>query len=279
MPSLSPDEVVRDARAARRPAAHRAARARRLVRRRARASACPTCCLVESHYRADDADRRARVRRPRSPRDIRSDALSGTSVWRRMHELRAERHDDRADPRRPRPPSRRGGASPRSHPSRTPPAGAATPAGGNTRAETASGPSRGALRTIGVAAGSHPSTKESRMSPSAAAAVSAAELVKTYPGGRGTPPVRALDGLSLEIAAGSVFALLGPNGAGKSTTVKHPLDALAPRLGPRGGRRDRRRPRPRRASGARSASSARRRRATRWPPRARTSSSPAASRG
>ena len=32
--------------------------------------------------------------------------------------------------------------------------------------------------------------------------------------------MRALDGLSLDVAAGSVFALLGPNGAGKSTTVK-----------------------------------------------------------
>jgi ABC-2 type transport system ATP-binding protein len=51
-------------------------------------------------------------------------------------------------------------------------------------------------------------------------AVSAADLVKTYAAGRGAPPVRALDGLSVEIAAGSVFALLGPNGAGKSTTVK-----------------------------------------------------------
>jgi ABC-2 type transport system ATP-binding protein len=51
-------------------------------------------------------------------------------------------------------------------------------------------------------------------------AVSAAELVKTYPGARGAPPIRALDGLSLSVAAGSVFALLGPNGAGKSTTVK-----------------------------------------------------------
>jgi ABC-2 type transport system ATP-binding protein len=51
-------------------------------------------------------------------------------------------------------------------------------------------------------------------------AIAAVDLVKTYPGGRGAPPVRALDGLSVEIAAGSVFALLGPNGAGKSTTVR-----------------------------------------------------------
>jgi ABC-2 type transport system ATP-binding protein len=51
-------------------------------------------------------------------------------------------------------------------------------------------------------------------------ALSAVELVKSYPGGRGKPRVRALDGLSLEVGAGTVFALLGPNGAGKSTTVK-----------------------------------------------------------
>ena len=45
--------------------------------------------------------------------------------------------------------------------------------------------------------------------------IAARDLVKTYPGG-----VRALDGLSVAVQAGTVFGLLGPNGAGKSTTVK-----------------------------------------------------------
>ncbi|MFE6234511.1 ATP-binding cassette domain-containing protein [Cellulosimicrobium sp. NPDC057862] len=51
-------------------------------------------------------------------------------------------------------------------------------------------------------------------------AIDAVDLRKTYPGGRGRPPVRALDGLSFAVPAGTVFALLGPNGAGKSTTAK-----------------------------------------------------------
>ena len=46
-------------------------------------------------------------------------------------------------------------------------------------------------------------------------AIEAHGLVKTYPG-----DVRALDGLDLAVATGTVFGLLGPNGAGKSTTVR-----------------------------------------------------------
>ncbi|NJP45918.1 ATP-binding cassette domain-containing protein [Actinacidiphila epipremni] len=49
----------------------------------------------------------------------------------------------------------------------------------------------------------------------AAPAVEAGGLTKTYAGG-----VKALDGMGVTVAAGTVFGLLGPNGAGKSTTVK-----------------------------------------------------------
>jgi ABC-2 type transport system ATP-binding protein len=49
----------------------------------------------------------------------------------------------------------------------------------------------------------------------AALAIEVRDLIKTYPG-----DVRALDGLSFTVEAGTVFGLLGPNGAGKSTTVK-----------------------------------------------------------
>ena len=50
--------------------------------------------------------------------------------------------------------------------------------------------------------------------------ISARELRKSYPGGRKAPRIQALDGLSIEVEAGTIFGLLGPNGAGKSTTVK-----------------------------------------------------------
>jgi ABC-type multidrug transport system ATPase subunit len=45
-------------------------------------------------------------------------------------------------------------------------------------------------------------------------------LSKSYPG------VRALDNLSLQVEAGSIFGLLGPNGSGKTTTLGIVLDVL-----------------------------------------------------
>jgi ABC-2 type transport system ATP-binding protein len=52
--------------------------------------------------------------------------------------------------------------------------------------------------------------------------VEARGLRKTYKGrGSGkSQQVRALDGLSFSVPAGTVYALLGPNGAGKTTTVR-----------------------------------------------------------
>ena len=41
--------------------------------------------------------------------------------------------------------------------------------------------------------------------------------------------VRAVDGISFEIEAGSLVGYIGPNGAGKSTTVKMLTGILVPR--------------------------------------------------
>lgn len=50
-------------------------------------------------------------------------------------------------------------------------------------------------------------------------------LVKCY---NGTP---AVDGISMKVRQGEVFALLGPNGAGKTTTIKAMLGLLTPTEG------------------------------------------------
>jgi ABC-2 type transport system ATP-binding protein len=54
-----------------------------------------------------------------------------------------------------------------------------------------------------------------RVSEDAVNAIEASNLKKTYKNG-----VRALDGLTFAVEAGTILGLLGPNGAGKSTAVK-----------------------------------------------------------
>jgi ABC-2 type transport system ATP-binding protein len=59
--------------------------------------------------------------------------------------------------------------------------------------------------------------------------VSARGLVKTYASRSGV--VRALDGLDLDVAEGTVLGLLGPNGAGKTTAVRIFATLLRPDAG------------------------------------------------
>src|SRR5665213_1014754 len=56
------------------------------------------------------------------------------------------------------------------------------------------------------------------------------ELVKHYPA-VGGEPVRAVDGVSLEVAAGEVVALYGPSGSGKTTLLLMIAMLLAPSAG------------------------------------------------
>jgi ABC-2 type transport system ATP-binding protein len=61
----------------------------------------------------------------------------------------------------------------------------------------------------------------------ASLAVEAHDLVKVFPKGN----VRALDGVSLHVEAGTVLGLLGPNGAGKTTAVRILSTILGPDSG------------------------------------------------
>ena len=51
------------------------------------------------------------------------------------------------------------------------------------------------------------------------------DLFKSY------GPVRALNGLNLEVPKGSLYGLLGPNGAGKSTAIRIISTLLSPDSG------------------------------------------------
>ena len=60
-------------------------------------------------------------------------------------------------------------------------------------------------------------------------AIQCANLVKVYQS-RGRA-LRAVDGLSFSVGAGTIFGLLGPNGAGKTTTLKILTTLLQPTEG------------------------------------------------
>lgn len=59
------------------------------------------------------------------------------------------------------------------------------------------------------------------------AAIRVMHLVKSYDPQR----LNAVDGISFEIAPGTIFGLLGPNGAGKTTTIKMILGLVLPTRG------------------------------------------------
>ena len=58
-----------------------------------------------------------------------------------------------------------------------------------------------------------------------AAAIETVDLTRRF------RSVTAIDGLNLQVQAGSIFALVGPNGAGKTTTIKLLLNLLHPTHG------------------------------------------------
>ena len=60
-------------------------------------------------------------------------------------------------------------------------------------------------------------------------AIRMGNLTRDFEGKSG--PVRALDGLTLEVPAGTIFGFLGPNGAGKTTTIRLLLGLLEPTAG------------------------------------------------
>ena len=50
--------------------------------------------------------------------------------------------------------------------------------------------------------------------------IDARQILKVFAGSKKSPPIVAVDHLSLIVNKGEVFALLGPNGAGKTTTIR-----------------------------------------------------------
>ncbi|APE24243.1 MULTISPECIES: ABC transporter ATP-binding protein [Streptomyces] len=63
------------------------------------------------------------------------------------------------------------------------------------------------------------------------ALLSARGLHVTFPGRRGAPPARAVDGVDLDIAPGEIVALVGESGCGKTTLARSLLGLVRPTSG------------------------------------------------
>ncbi|MFH8581804.1 ABC transporter ATP-binding protein [Streptomyces zaomyceticus] len=70
-----------------------------------------------------------------------------------------------------------------------------------------------------------------RTETKAASLLSARGLHVTFPGRRGAPPARAVDGVDLDIGAGEIVALVGESGCGKTTLARSLLGLVRPTSG------------------------------------------------
>lgn len=61
--------------------------------------------------------------------------------------------------------------------------------------------------------------------------LSATGLHVTFPGRRGAPTARAVDGVDLDIGEGEIVALVGESGCGKTTLARTLLGLLPPTTG------------------------------------------------
>ncbi|MGW2814544.1 oligopeptide/dipeptide ABC transporter ATP-binding protein [Streptomyces sp. NPDC001415] len=66
------------------------------------------------------------------------------------------------------------------------------------------------------------------MTTTTAPLLSAAGLRVTFPGRRGAPPARAVDGVELTVGAGEIVALVGESGCGKTTLARTLLGLVTP---------------------------------------------------
>ncbi|MFH8628052.1 oligopeptide/dipeptide ABC transporter ATP-binding protein [Streptomyces vietnamensis] len=90
-----------------------------------------------------------------------------------------------------------------------------------------SGEARGEHATSTEAHGERATSTEAPARP----LLSARGLHVAFPGRRGAPPARAVDGVDLDIGAGEIVALVGESGCGKTTLARSLLGLVRPTAG------------------------------------------------